>query len=366
MPNIKGISTNIKGDINITTLTDTRVDLLRTDLTKLAESVDTGTSIKTNTGFDTYIHCYEDLKMVNTKRTAVLVCNKGYVPPKEWWKGTQDTICPTLGMNVCATSDNKYQLSDFLGKQIDDLLYSGFTNIRTGLFNWNSDSAIAREKEAILLIVSKGAYCIAGVSSGAVTLTSINWASYCNKTLELAQWAQDNGVSEFQIGNEEETHTSINQATLRNNIRKLATDVKKVFKRNVSYSLVGDTKWINPWLLEGKGDLDLLAFNCYRGGIEFGDMWKELVDKMTAKFGNEMYISEFSVSGRSLSSWSVDEAVQANGIQEMLEYFKAKSVPRAIFYDYYDDPRPWNPAGFGALKTDRTYRKLWDVLRGCV
>ena len=84
MPNIKAISNN-KGDISITTLTNTKIDLLRTDLVKLSVDINTGTSIKTNIDFDTYIHCYEDLTKINTKRTAVLVCNKGYVPPKEWW-----------------------------------------------------------------------------------------------------------------------------------------------------------------------------------------------------------------------------------------------------------------------------------------
>lgn len=89
MPNIKGISTNTKGDITITKLDDTNVNLLRTNLTKLSADINTGASVKSNTGFDVYIYCYEDLTMKNTKRTATLVCNKGIVPPKEWWK-TED------------------------------------------------------------------------------------------------------------------------------------------------------------------------------------------------------------------------------------------------------------------------------------
>lgn len=85
MPAIKGIFNN-KGDITITKIDDSKVDMLRTDLTKLSADIDTGASTKTDKAFDVYTHCYEDLTMKNTKRTAVLVCNKGIVPPKEWWK----------------------------------------------------------------------------------------------------------------------------------------------------------------------------------------------------------------------------------------------------------------------------------------
>ena len=84
MPNIKGIS-DINGNISITGLDNTKYDLLRTDLIKSVEDKDTGLSLKIKPDYDVYTHCYEDLKMKNTKRTAVMVCNKGIIPQKEWW-----------------------------------------------------------------------------------------------------------------------------------------------------------------------------------------------------------------------------------------------------------------------------------------
>lgn len=84
MPNIKGISNN-KGDITITKIDDKTLSLLRTDLSKLSADVNTGVLTKNNTAFDVYTHCYEDLTKKNTKRTAVCVCKKGYVPQKNWW-----------------------------------------------------------------------------------------------------------------------------------------------------------------------------------------------------------------------------------------------------------------------------------------
>lgn len=85
MPAIKGISTNSIGNVTITPSTGLAVTKLRTTLIKSVESIDTGLADKTKTAYDVYTHCYEDLTMKNPKRTATLVCNKGIVPPKNWW-----------------------------------------------------------------------------------------------------------------------------------------------------------------------------------------------------------------------------------------------------------------------------------------
>jgi len=85
MPNIKGISTDKNGNVTITQSDNSKYDLSRTDLLESVEDINTGASIKSNQDFDVYTHCYEDLSMKNTKRTAVMVCQKGIVPRKEWW-----------------------------------------------------------------------------------------------------------------------------------------------------------------------------------------------------------------------------------------------------------------------------------------
>ncbi len=85
MPNIKGISTDDKGNITITPSTGLTTTIVRTTLIKSVENADTGLVDKSKSGYDLYTHCYEDLKMKNTKRTVTLVCNKGYIPPKNWW-----------------------------------------------------------------------------------------------------------------------------------------------------------------------------------------------------------------------------------------------------------------------------------------
>lgn len=85
MPNIKGISTDSQGNVSITQANNSKYDLVRTDLTRSTEDINTGKAEKSKPDFDVYTHCYEDLTKVNTKRTAVLVCQKGIKPRDNWW-----------------------------------------------------------------------------------------------------------------------------------------------------------------------------------------------------------------------------------------------------------------------------------------
>ena len=370
MPNIKGIS-NSKGDIVITKADDKTVSLLRTDLLKFVENVDLGLASKTEIDYDVYTHCYEDLTMKNPKRTAVLVCKKGYLPFKEWWRG--DSVVfdkwSGIGMCVCPTSDNVNALSNFFSAQMANLVAAKFTDVRMTCCNWNSIGSINRGKAAVALAVAMGLNVIWGVSGSGNVMTLFNWKAYSDKVLELAAWAESNGVYEFQIGNEEESfndNTTLTDTKLRENLRTLAIAVKAIFKRGkVSYSCQFDDFAVDPWIDEGKGDIDLLAINCYRGGLNFDNRWKTSITNMVNTFGVDgTYITEFNLSGHGLSYWSTDEAEQASGLAEMIDYIKASGVKRAMYFAYYDDMRPAGPVGFGALKTDKTYRKLWNILRG--
>jgi len=120
MPNIKSISTDSDGNVTITPVdtklsalgvveakeavaildkagkpvldkegkavtTITAREFVREDIIKEVEDELLGLLDNSHPDFDKYTHCYEDLTMKNPKRTATLVCNKGYVPPKNWW-----------------------------------------------------------------------------------------------------------------------------------------------------------------------------------------------------------------------------------------------------------------------------------------
>lgn len=280
---------------------------------------------------------------VNDKKEEVLRYSK--------WAG--------LGMGMFSTSDNIWSLSSFFDNQVDTLLANGFTQLRIDIPYWGDTGAVEISKAAVVRAVSKGAQVIWGVSSGAGTITSANWPAFRQAILDAAQWAQDNGVYEFQLGNEEETNidgSTITADQIRTNLKSVAADVQAIFTRGkISYSCEQDS--VSAWIEIGKGDIDVLAFNAYMGGTEFNNNWKNVINDAVNAFGIEgTYLTEFAPSAASLDSYSTDESVQAAAVNIMIEYIKASGMTRALSFCYYDNSLPFGPKGFGALKTDKTYR----------
>jgi len=269
-----------------------------------------------------------------------------------------------LGMNIFPTSDNTWGLSSSFEERVDELLANGFTQLRIGVNYWAEASAVAIAKSAVTLAVSKGAEVIWGVGSGAGTITATNWLGYRQAILNNAQWAQDNGVYEFQLGNEEEVHVDGSTMTGEQmiiNLKDVATEVQAIFTRgNISYSF--GWGYDVDWIAAGKGDIDIIAYNLYMGGDgTYTYPWKSDIDNLINAFGVDgTYLTEFGPSSSPLDDYSTDEAVQAAAVTEMIEYIKASGMKRAIFFCYYDDSRPFGPEGFGIVKTDGNYRLLWS------
>src|SRR5665648_688472 len=206
----------------------------------------------------------------------------------------------------------------------------------------------------------KGIKVIWGVCSGGTTITASNLSDFEAAILAAAQWAQDNGVYEFQIGNEEEYHNdddTMTDAQLITNLKAVATDVQEIFTNgNVSYSC-GNSN-IGDWVTAGKGDLDIMASNVYMTwGAGHPEDWEDMIDDFVGAFGTDgTYLTEFSLNTDSLDSYSTDEAVQAAAVTEMIEYIKASGMERALFYSWHD----YSGGLFGVLKDDGTYRLLWS------
>lgn len=107
-----------------------------------------------------------------------------------------------LGMMTCSTNNT----SEF-DSYVDTLLANGFTKIRIDLSTWNAPASVARTKAAAIIAVAKGANVIWGVDQWDGTfdgypefppITAANWEDYRQAILDAAQWAQDNGIYEFQ------------------------------------------------------------------------------------------------------------------------------------------------------------------------
>ena len=291
-----------------------------------------------------------DQAVINTNPSQASV-QEGNTSKYSKWSG--------LGMGMFSTSDNIWSLSSFFDNQVDTLLANGFTQLRIDIPYWSNTSAVEISKSAVVRAVSKGAQVIWGVSSGAGTITEANWPAFRQAILDAAQWAQDNGVHEFQLGNEEEKNidgSTMTEAQMRANIKSVATDVQAIFTRGkISYSCEQDS--VYAWIEIGKGDIDILAFNAYMGGTEFNDNWKNAITNAVNAFGSDgTYLTEFAPSAASLDSYSTDELIQAATVNTMIEYIKASGMTRALSFCYYDNSLPFGPKGFGALKTDKTYR----------
>ena len=260
-----------------------------------------------------------------------------------------------LGMMVFPT----YSTSKF-DSYVDTLLANEFTELRmsSDWQNWGADTVLI---SAVISAITKGAKVIWVVQSGSVTLTSSNWDDYADAILAAAQWAQDNGVFEFQLGNEEEMHnddTTLTDVQLRINLKFLATDVQEIFTNgNISYSCSQNS--VDSWIAIGKGDIDILASNIYMGGEgSYGNSWKTAITNLVNVFGADgTYLTEFGPSWSSLDDYSTDEAVQATAVTEMIEHIKASGMTRALYFCYTN---PGWLSGFEVLKTDGTYRLLWN------
>ena len=265
-----------------------------------------------------------------------------------------------LGMGVFST-DNTSEFDSY----VDTLLANGFTEIRVDLHAWNNPVIVARTKAAAISAITKGANVIWGVSYWDGTphgqpafppITAANWEDYRQAILDAAQWAEDNGVYEFQLGNENESEidgTTMTVAQLIINLKALATEVKSIFTNgNISYSCLHT--YIDNWVTAGKGDIDILASNIYRGGTTFDDNWKIEIDNLINAFGVDgTYLAEFNLSYVSLDDYSTNETVQVAAITEMIEYIKAAGMTRAFYF-------AWNYDTLGVIKNDETYRLLWN------
>lgn len=111
-----------------------------------------------------------------------------------------------LGMGLFSTST-----PSIFDSYVDTLLTNGFTELRIDIPNYQDATWLAQSKAAVIRAVARGVKVVWGVSSYNTsnpnyTITAENWPAFRQAILDNAKWAQDNGVYEFQLGNEEDMH----------------------------------------------------------------------------------------------------------------------------------------------------------------
>jgi hypothetical protein len=140
----------------------------------------------------------------NTKTEKIVVEKEVKVKKQEQIKNNASTS--GLGMGIFSTDTP----SVFDG-YVDTLLTNGFSELRVDIPNYQNTSWLEKSKGSVKRAVAKGVKVVWGVSSYNIshpeyTITTENWPAFRQAILDNARWAQENGVFEFQLGNEEEMH----------------------------------------------------------------------------------------------------------------------------------------------------------------
>lgn len=206
--------------------------------------------------------------------------------------------------------------------------------------------------------------CTAEINAG------YTWATYRTNCL-IAAAAAEGRCSEFNIGNEMDLGNDdayISDATIRSNIRSLATEVQAVFSGVVSYvtssGLLSDTWGSQHWEAEGKGDLDKIGINIYGwADTPFTnvdhDGYGWFVPSFFKTFGSAAYVAEFNLDG-DYDLWNgIPEDDKTAEMRKMYAYIKNWSIPSAHYFQYRgyrDEDDMW-----AAKKIDGTVLGLWSV-----
>lgn len=216
----------------------------------------------------------------------------------------------------------------------------GVNKVRIHIPFYTATQQIADWRPVAKQFYDAGFYVIWGISGNA--LTSANWAALRTGVLAEATYlaGQPKQCSEFQVGNEYEYNHdgTISSATLRSNIRTLATDTQAILTNClISYTTPQDQ--ILGWITEGKGDLDILGHNIYgeiqsQGGASWKRTYASYLSSAVARFGTALSITEFNIDSftNNLTQYSDEE--YARYLREEYSYIRSLGIGSAYFYQY--------------------------------
>lgn len=260
-----------------------------------------------------------------------------------------------LGVNCSQPSAFWHNYTAAIGEPYIPHVVDNFSRVRMFVDLSMSSSRTAIRTWALQLKAAKPDIKILyGVSRAG--LSSTNRGAHTALVLAEAQWAMDNGIDAFQISNELENSkdASLTDAQVRTYVRSLATQVKQVFTREISYAL-SQTKE-DGWIAEGKGDLDKLSINLYGSFAAF----ESDARRFYAAFGADCFVSEWnvntvwansSVDGRGPTSSDFDE-VYGRELVKRLNILRAIGFSEAYFFTLWSFSESFGVDNFALYTRD--------------
>lgn len=261
-----------------------------------------------------------------------------------------------LGMNYGhQLSSSPYDISQ-AESDLSYLKSLGITYLRIAMPGSTDSSTIPYCKDLCLRALAKGFSVLWGVGPSA-SFDQSAWDTYLAYVPTLAQWAQDNGLTEFSIGNEAENRTSGTPSisTVQSNLRTLATTCQSIFTRGpISYSVADGYKanWYG-----NLGDLDKISVNVYDTSSAF----RTACNAVYSNFGSQGEITEWSTTLGYLTY--NDEEKWTKDVASRLEIIKNSGILRAYYFCYRANGNlgvtadKWN-----MILTDGNFRTAWNSL----
>lgn len=208
----------------------------------------------------------------------------------------------------------------------------GITKIRVAFPPYSTNGTYAIQKNIISLALAKGFYVIWGVCCLS-DFTDVQWAAFKTEVQVVAAYAQslNNANFELSIGNEEELKnngaSAPDDATVRSDLKTLATAVQAIYTvGSVSYQT--SQSHIAAWNTIGRGNIDILGFNCYDSLANFSTN----VALVFADFGANGCITEWNCNNGYTGAGS--EQVLETETRNRLAILAASGISSAYFFTF--------------------------------
>lgn len=245
----------------------------------------------------------------------------------------------------------------------------GVHYIRPHIPSHDNDSDISEWKAVAKAFHDSGFYVEWGVSlSYPDGVTSATWNAYATGVKAAALVCQNENIcDEFGLGNEIELHhdESISDATIRSNLRTLATEVQAIYTIGpVSYQVsqgASLTGWIND---NDLGNLDLLGLNTYgvwTNSRYINRAYQSSISSAYTAFGEKLYLSEFNLDYDNTRFQSIPENIALTETRIMQKYIKDSGITRAQLYQW----RGWKDttdSDFNLKMINGDYKLAWNAL----